>query len=228
MPHEHVVLLEDDPLHAVALSQELLNEGYQLDVVRTIEEVEQSVGSGVRKAIIDLRLSGPTDNSGLQAIGRIKRKFPSTYVVVCSEIADEWRGWAIDEGADAIVTKQVRQMRATALEIVTHFLRHDAGHGIIRFWGSWVGVPLLAGAWASWAQRKAGITIALVGPTRTYFLPLLAALLFVLTVSVTRARRESSIAKNRVFVLFLEFRWWLVTALAGEVAYNLLTSILKG
>jgi CheY-like chemotaxis protein len=222
MPHERVVLLEDNDEHAVALCQDMLREGYQLDVVKTIEEATQLIATGVRKAIIDLRLFGPGDNSGLRAVGRIKRLFPSAFVVVCSIVASDLRGWAVEEGADAVVTKRPRQMRATALEIVNHFLRHDGGRRMTRFAAAWVGLPLIAGVTGSWVLRKASIMLPLMTQAGSALLPLVAAFLFILTVTANKARDEPSISNKRVFLEFLAFRGWLITALAGGVIYDVL------
>jgi CheY-like chemotaxis protein len=226
MSHEQVLILEDRAEHAAVISQDLMREGYVVDIVRTagvdatIDAAEEAAARGVRKMVFDIRLFGRGDLTGLRALQRVKRKYPSVCAVVCSEIGPAIRDWAYESDADAVITKRTAQLHAASYEIIAHFVRHDAGHKAVTFAGLWVGSPLAFASAASWWVWNAGITLQFLTRGGVILLPWILALVFVLTVSVAEANKEPWIRGKRLFTEFLAFRWWLITALAGGVVYD--------
>lgn len=98
-----ILLVEDDPLIADALTAALRNSGHSIDAVRTVRDAEASLSTDYAVILLDL---GLPDGDGLELLQRVRSRRQAVPVIVLTardRPADRVRG--LDLGADDYVVK---------------------------------------------------------------------------------------------------------------------------
>ena len=98
-----VLLVEDDAQLGTLLEEELTQEGYQCNWLRTADEV-MSVVHGFKPSVILLDLMLP-DGSGYDLLASIRSVSNAPVIVISARILGEDKVRALDLGADDYVTK---------------------------------------------------------------------------------------------------------------------------